>query len=138
MRIKSAITLSFWLLVTACQPKGKSEIASALGIAEPKEWILIINPEGCKTCLDSFYTALMELPENSPGIIIILAKNTKTLRLNPLIENSPIPLYLDEEKKLIQKGFLEKTDQILLFRSSCVEHIDILEYQKVFQYLRLD
>lgn len=133
MRINSSIF--FWILfvLVACQPKGKSEVAAILGIDEPEEWILVIHPEGCKTCLDSFYAELEELPQETPGALVILAKNSKSLLLNPLFENSPVPLHLDEEKKLIQEGLLEITDQILLFRSGSVEYFDILDYQRVIE-----
>lgn len=116
MRINQ--TRFYWLvlLFTACQPIGKSEVASILEIVEPKEWILVIHPEGCKTCLESFYLELMNLPKNSPGAIVILAKNSKSLRINPIIGDSPIPLYLDEQKLLIQERLVKMTDQILIFK----------------------
>lgn len=136
MRIKSSI---FWwglLVFVACQPKGKSEVAAVLGIDEPEMWILVIHPEGCKTCLESFYAELEELPQETPGALVILAKNSKSLRLNPLIENSPIPLYLDEEKKLINQGLVQLTDQILLFKSKSVLHVDILDYSRAIAQIK--
>jgi len=114
------------------------QVANALAIPQPKKWILVIHPEGCKTCLDSFYGELMTLSPTTDGAIVILAKNSKTLRMNPLIQNSPIPLYLDEEKLLIQKNLVKATDQILLFKKGSVEKFDILDYQKVFQSITAD
>ncbi|MGM0945767.1 MAG: hypothetical protein ACQEW9_11325 [Bacteroidota bacterium] len=136
MRIKQ--TRFYWLVFffTACQPIGKSEVASILEIAEPKEWILVIHPEGCKTCLESFYSELMNLPKNSPGAIVILAKNSKSLRINPIIGDSPIPLYLDEQKLLIQEGLVKMTDQILLFRGDEFTSFDILDYERVLSEIR--
>lgn len=129
--MRSKPSCFFWIvmLLTTCQPKGKNEVAGILGIPEPKEWILVIHPEGCKTCLDSFYEKLKTLPKDSPGAIIILAKNSKTLRMNPLIQASPIPIYLDEQKQLIQKGLVQMTDQILLFRGKGCTSFDILDYE---------
>ncbi|MFC3415803.1 hypothetical protein [Algoriphagus hitonicola] len=136
MRINQ--TKVYWLVFffTACQPIGKSEVASILEIAEPKEWILVIHPEGCKTCLESFYSELMNLPKNSPGAIVILAKNSKSLRINPIIGDSPIPLYLDEQKLLIQEGLVKMTDQILLFRGDEFTSFDILDYERVLSEIR--
>ena len=64
------------------------------------------------------------------------AKNSKTLRLHPLIENSAIPLYLDEQKLLIKEGLVQMTDQILLFRKDRAESFDILDYERVLQEIR--
>lgn len=138
MRINSFIAFFILLGMVACKPKGKSEVAEILGIEEPKDWILVIHPEGCKTCLASFYDVLAALSPNSDAVIVILAKNSKNLRMFPLIENSPIPLYLDENKILIENGILELQDQILLFRENSVEKFDIMEYQSVFQSMTSD
>jgi hypothetical protein len=133
MRIRPTFLYLLLVGMMACNSKGKSEVASILGIEEPKEWILVIHPEGCKTCMESFYDVLATLPPNPDAAIVILAKNSKNLRMIPLIENSPIPLYLDENKILIEKGILEIQDQILLFKDGGMEKFDILNYQKVFQ-----
>jgi len=115
---------------------GKNQVAQLLDIPEPREWILVIHPEGCKTCLDSFYSELEQLPVSSPGAIVILAKNSKTLRLNPLIEHPPIPLYLDEDKKLVREGLVSLTDQLVIFRTEEVRKFDILEYQRALDEFR--
>ena len=135
MRINHSLIFFLFLGSFACKPAGKSEVSEILGIKEPKDWILVIHPEGCKTCLDSFYTDLMKLPTSSKGAIVLLAKNSKALRMSPLIENSPVPLYLDENKTLIQKGTVDPKDQILVFKENKVEKFDILNYQEVFQEL---
>lgn len=136
MRINQ--TRFYWLvlLFTACQPISKSEVASILEIVEPKEWILVIHPEGCKTCLESFYLELMNLPKNSPGAIVILAKNSKSLRINPIIGDSPIPLYLDEQKLLIQERLVKMTDQILIFKQDGFKTFDILDYKRALDEIR--
>jgi hypothetical protein len=113
------------------------QVANALAIPQPKKWILVIHPEGCKTCLDSFYEELMTLSPTTDGAIVILAKNSKTLRMNPLIQNSPIPLYMDEEKQLIQKNLVLATDQILLYEPNGFQKFDILDYQRVIEELLL-
>lgn len=138
MRI--SLVASFLILIglISCKPKGKNEVAEILGIEEPKDWILVIHPEGCKTCLESFYDVLAALSPNPDAAIVILAKNSKNLRMIPLIENSPIPLYLDENKILIENGILELQDQIILFKDGSVEKFDILNYQKVFQSMSSD
>jgi hypothetical protein len=136
MRIERLILwvgLLFWV---ACSSPSKSKVASILGIPEPKEWMLVIHPEGCKTCLDIFYSELQLLPKESQGAIVLITKNSKTLRLHPFIENSPIPLYLDEQKLLIKEGLVQITDQILLFRKSRAESFDILDYERVLQEIR--
>jgi hypothetical protein len=136
MKIKS-FTLGIGLLcLVACSSRSKSKVASILGVPEPKEWMLVIHPEGCKTCLDSFYSELQLLTKESPGAIVLIAKNSKTLRLHPFIENSPIPLYLDEQKILIQEEFVEMTDQILLFRKDDFEYFNILDYERALQKIR--
>tara|TARA_R100001126_G_C4812564_1_gene142609 strand:+ start:242 stop:442 length:201 start_codon:yes stop_codon:yes gene_type:complete len=66
----------------------------------------------------------------------LIAKNTKTLRLHPLIENSPIPLYLDEQKKLIKEELVQMTDQILLFREEGFTSFDILDYENALSEIR--
>ncbi len=66
----------------------------------------------------------------------MIAKNTKTLRLHPLIENSPIPLYLDEQKKLIKEELVQMTDQILLFREEGFTSFDILDYENALSEIR--
>ena len=66
----------------------------------------------------------------------MIAKNTKTLRLHPLIENSPIPLYLDEQKKLIKEELVQMTDQILLFRAEGFTSFDILDYENALSEIR--
>jgi hypothetical protein len=137
MTSKSAVVYLFLFGLMACKPQGKSEVSAILEINEPKNWILVIHPEGCKTCLDSFYEELMTLAPSTDGAIVILAKNSKTLRMNPLIQNSPIPLYLDEEKQLIQKNLVLATDQILLFEPNGFQKFDILDYQKVLEELQL-
>ena len=133
---------SWWILailcLSSCQQVEIEQVVNALSIPQPKNWILVIHPDGCKTCLDSFYEELMTLAPSTYGAIVILAKNSKTLRMNPLIQNSPIPLYLDEEKLLIQKDLIKPTDQILLFKKGSVEKFDILDYQKVFQSITAD
>jgi hypothetical protein len=132
---------SWWILailcLNSCRQVEIEQVAYALSIPQPKKWILVIHPEGCKTCLDSFYEELMTLAPSTDGAIVILAKNSKTLRMNPLIQNSPIPLYLDEEKLLIQKNLVKATDQILLFDESRLQKFDILDYQKVLEELQL-
>jgi hypothetical protein len=138
MTSKSAVVYLFLFGLMACKPQGKSEVSAILEINEPKNWILVIHPEGCKTCLDSFYEELMTLAPSTDGAIVILAKNSKTLRMNPLIQNSPIPLYLDEEKLLTHENLVKPTDQILLFKKGSVEKFDILDYQKVFQSMTSD
>lgn len=136
MRIKSFIFGIGIICLVACSSPSKSRVASILGIPEPNEWMLVIHPEGCKTCLDSFYSELKLLPKESPGAIVLIAKNSKTLRLHPFIENSPIPLYLDEQKLLIKEGLVEMTDQILLFRNDGITSFDILDYERVLQEIR--
>jgi|TARA_R100000149_G_C5771952_1_gene71923 hypothetical protein len=66
----------------------------------------------------------------------LIAKNTKTLRLHPLIENSPIPLYLDEQKNLIKEELVQMTDQILLFREEGFTSFDILDYENALSEIR--
>ena len=66
----------------------------------------------------------------------MIAKNTKTLRLHPLIENSPIPLYLDEQKNLIKEELVQMTDQILLFRAEGFTSFDILDYENALSEIR--
>lgn len=131
-------TVLYLLLVgmMACKSKSKSEVASILGIEEPKEWILVIHPEGCKTCLDSFYSELQILPKESQGAIVLISKSSKKLRLHPLIQDPPIPLYLDDQKLLIKEGIVQMTDQILLFNSDQVFKYQILQYQAVFDQLK--
>jgi hypothetical protein len=132
---------SWWILtivcLNSCQQIDIVQIANTLAIPEPKKWILVIHPEGCKTCLDSFYEELMTLAPSTDGAIVILAKNSKTLRMNPLIQNSPIPLYLDEEKLLIEKNLVKATDQILIFSKDGLQSFDILDYQQVLEELQL-
>jgi len=136
MRNKGILIVSMLFFVWGCTGcNHKNRVAELLEIPEPKDWILVIHPEGCKTCLDSFYSELLELPTTTGGTIVILAKNSKTLRLNPLIENAPIPLYLDETKRLIQERIVDLQDQILVFRENEVVRFDILDYQKVFKEL---
>lgn len=120
----------------ACSSPSKSKVSSTLGIPEPEEWMLVIHPEGCKTCLDSFYSDLQLLPKESPGAVVLIAKNSKTLRLHPFIENSPVPLYLDEQKLLIKEGLVQITDQILLFKDERVKSFDILEYKGALKEIR--
>ncbi|GMQ30736.1 hypothetical protein [Algoriphagus confluentis] len=136
MRIERFILWIGLILLEACSSPSKSKVVSIIGIPEPKEWILVIHPEGCKTCLDSFYNELLLLPMESPGAIVLVAKNSKTLRLHPFIENSPIPLYLDEEKILIQKGVVQMTDQILLFRNDDLKFFDILDYETALKEIK--
>jgi hypothetical protein len=57
--------------------------------------------------------------------------------MNPLVENSPIPLYLDEEKLLIQENLVDPTDQILVFSKDGVKGFDILDYQKALEELNI-
>lgn len=114
---------------------GKKEVADILKIKEPKEWILVVHPEGCKTCLESLYVELESLPTSSPGAIIVIAKNSKDLRLHPLFETSPIPLFLDENKTLIEHGLIRPEDQILLFRNNGIKKFDILNYQAALSEL---
>ena len=132
----SVAQLLLLCILASCQPVGKNQVAQLLDIPEPREWILVIHPEGCKTCLDSFYSELEQLPVSSPGAIVILAKNSKTLRLNPLIEHPPIPLYLDEDKKLVREGLVSLTDQLVIFRTEEVQKFDILEYQRALDEFR--
>lgn len=113
----------------------KKEVADILKIKEPKEWILVVHPEGCKTCLESLYVELESIPTSSPGAIIVIAKNSKDLRLHPLFETSPIPLFLDENKTLIEHGLIRPEDQILLFRNNGIKKFDILNYQAALSEL---
>jgi len=137
MTSKSAVVYLFLFGLMACKPQGKSKVSAILEINEPKNWILVIHPEGCKTCLDSFYEELMTLSPSTDGAIVILAKNSKTLRMNPLIQNPPIPLYLDEDKLLIHKNLIKPTDQILIFSKDGLQSFDILDYQQVLEELQL-
>ena len=74
--------------------------------------------------------------KEAPGAIVLIAKNTKTLRLHPLIENSPIPLYLDEQKNLIKGELVQMTDQILLFKEEGFTSFDILDYENALSEIR--
>jgi hypothetical protein len=136
MRIRCKPVLAGLLLWCSCSSPTKTDIAAVLSIPEPEEWMLVIHPEGCKTCLDSFYSELQLLPKESPGAIVLIAKNSKTLRLHPLIENSPIPLFLDEQKILIQEGLVQMTDQILLFRNDNFKSYGILEFESALREIR--
>lgn len=135
MKTNSFLLILITLICTSCVSKEKKEIAIALQIKEPKEWILIVHPEGCKTCLESFYAELENLPPSSSGAIVVIAKNSKNLRLHPLFEISPIPIYLDENKTLIEHGLVRPEDQILLFRNNGVKRYDILNYQAALSEL---
>jgi hypothetical protein len=136
MRIERFILWIGLIWLGACSSPSKSKVSSTLGIPEPEEWMLVIHPEGCKTCLDSFYSDLQLLPKESPGAVVLIAKNSKTLRLHPFIENSPIPLYLDEQKILIQEGLVKMTDQILLFRNDDFKSFDILDYESALTEIK--
>lgn len=138
MKTRAFFYFLLLFLSVSCTTPDKSHISDVLGIEEPKKWILIIHPEGCKTCLDSLYDKLMQLEKDTPGAIVILAKNSKTLRMQPLIGNSPIPLYLDEQKVLIDKGLVELTDQILWVDKDQIQKFDILEYQKVLDLIKVN
>lgn len=134
MRIKEIFFFSTFLLILGCTGDNKNRVAEILGISQPTDWILVIHPEGCKTCLDQLYQELSEFKTTS-GAIVIVAKNTKTMRLNPLFEQSPAPVYLDEEKKLIQEGIVDLQDQILLFSNEGIEKFEILNYETLFASL---
>jgi hypothetical protein len=127
--------LLFLLAIFSCKPEGKSKVAQLLEIDEPQDWILVIHPEGCKTCLDQLYQELSQL-QTANGVIVIVAKNTKTLRLNPLFGQSLNPIHLDEEKKLIQEGIVDFQDQILLFSADELEKFEILNYETLLTSLR--
>lgn len=122
-------------MVLGCTDKSKSKVAEILKIHEPNDWILVIHPEGCKTCLDHLYQELSDL-ETVNGAIVLVAKNTKTIRLNPLFNQSPVPVSMDEEKKLIKEGIVDLQDQILLFSAKGVEKFEILNYESLFISLR--
>jgi len=133
MRNKGILIVAALLFIWGCTGGNrKNRVAALLEIPEPKDWILVIHPEGCKTCLDSFYSELLDLPPTTGGSIVILGKSSKTLRLNPLIENSPIPRYLHETKRHIQERIVDLQDQILVFKENEVLRFDILDYEKVF------
>jgi hypothetical protein len=94
----------------------------------------VIHPQGCKTCLNGFYSELLDSyyyrwSNSHPG------KKSKTLRRNPLIATAPIPLYLDKTKRLIQERIVDLQDQILIFKENEVVRFGILDYQQVFQEL---
>lgn len=134
MKIKRISFLLILFLVFGCIKKNKNKITEILEIAEPRDWVLVIHPEGCKTCLDQLYQELGAL-EITNGSIVIVAKNTKSMRLNPLFEHSPVPVYLDEEKKLIQEGIVDFQDQILLFSNEGWQEFEILDYKALFSSL---
>ncbi|QYH37335.1 hypothetical protein GYM62_00340 [Algoriphagus sp. NBT04N3] len=136
MKIKTLFILMGFFAFLSCSNPNKSKISGVLNISEPEDWILVVNPEGCKTCLDSFYSELQLLPKDSPGTIVLIAKNSKTLRQHPLIEKSPIPLYLDEQKILIEEELVQMTDQILLFRGKGFTSFDILDYENALSEIR--
>lgn len=138
MRIDALLIFLLLLGFSSCRQSAKNEISKILGIDQTTEWILVIHPEGCKTCLDSFYTDLLDLPSNSGGVIVLLNKNSKSLRLHPIIEHTRIPLFLDQNKILLQKGILEPTDQILIFRENKVEKFNILNYQEALDNLGIN
>lgn len=131
MKIKLILIVSIFFLVLGCTGDNKNRVAEILKISQPEDWILVIHPEGCKTCLDHLYQELRQL-EATNGAIVILAKNTKIMRLNPLFEQSSVPVYLDEEKKLIQEGIVDLQDQILLFSKEGIEKFEILNYESLF------
>jgi len=131
MKIKVILIVSIFFLVLGCSGKNKNRVAEILQISHAVDWILVIHPEGCKTCLDQLYQELSDL-EPANGAIVIVAKNTKIMRLNPLFEQSSVPVYLDEEKKLIQEGIVDLQDQILLFSNEGIEKFEILNYESLF------
>ncbi|WP_086499938.1 hypothetical protein [Algoriphagus ratkowskyi] len=131
MRIKGIFFFSAFLLTLGCTGDNKNRVAEILEISQPTDWILVIHPEGCKTCLDQLYQELSEF-KTTRGAIVIVAKNNKIMRLNPLFEQSPVPVYLDEEKKLVQEGIVDLQDQILLFKADGVETFEILNYESLF------
>lgn len=134
MRTKEICIISIFFLVLGCTGNTKNIVAEVLEIPEPADWVLVIHPEGCKTCLEQLYNELSEL-ETANGAIVIVAKNTKIMRLNPLFELSSVPVYLDEEKKLIQEGIVDLQDQILLFKTDGVETFEILNYESLLASL---
>jgi hypothetical protein len=131
MRTKEICIISIFFLVLGCTGNTKNIVAEVLEIPEAANWILVIHPEGCKTCLDQLYLELSEI-KTTNGAIVIVAKNTKILRLNPLFDQSSVPVYLDEESRLIQEGVVELQDQILLFKADGVETFEILNYESLF------
>ncbi|SIO00693.1 hypothetical protein [Algoriphagus halophilus] len=135
MKIRKIIIFCSLLLIWSCAKTTKSSVSETMSFPEPKEWILVINPEGCKTCLDHLYHELSEL-NISKGAILIIAKNNKSMRLNPLFEKSPVPVYLDEKNKLIDKGFVDFQDQLLIVSNEGALHFDILEFESLLAKLK--
>lgn len=130
MRIKEILIFSSLLLVIGCSGSNTNRITEILEIPDSYNWILVIHSEGCKTCLDHLYQKLSNL-EPANGSIVIVSKNSRILRLNPLFEQTSVPVYLDEEKKLIQEGILDLQDQILLFSNEGIEKFDIMDYESL-------
>lgn len=131
-----AFSFLLLLLLISCRPAvTKEKIERVLGIEEANEWLLVIHPAGCKTCLDQLYQELGEL-ELKGGAIVLVARNSKDLRMSDIYEQSPVPLYLDEQKVLLKKGLIEYQDQLLLFTGKTTEKYEALEYQLLIDKLK--
>ena len=128
--------LIFLIGVGCNRPKSEKEIvAGLLEMPESLEWILVINPAGCKTCLDQFYDALSHLT-TSNGAIVIVSIQTEVLIASPLLQKkSQVPFYFDDKKMLIQEDVIHFLDQILLFKNGVKEKFEIIAFQEVLDEL---
>ncbi|WP_192346756.1 hypothetical protein [Algoriphagus sp. Y33] len=124
------------LFLISCKTTlSKDEVNRVLGVEEANDWILVIHPAGCRTCLDQLYQTLSEL-ELTGGAIVIVAKNSKTLRMSAIFEQSPVPLYLDEQRVLLKKGLIKYQDQLLLFSGGSIKRYEIMEYLLLVEKLK--
>ncbi len=134
MKIKASffVVISFLLIGCDVSRPEKEIVSELLDLPESLNWVMVINPSGCKTCLDEFYEALSQVTIKG-GAIVIITPHTKGLRALPLFQKSQVPIIFDKHKILIQEGLVDFLDQIILFykddkqKFSIQDHLNVLE-----------
>lgn len=128
--------LSFIIASCSCKKENdKEQVRKICMISENPEWILVINPSGCKTCLDQFYQKLSDLKE-SKGVIVLILKNSKEFKANNHFQNSKTPIYFDESRQLIKYKLVHKEDEFVLFETG-IRKYKIMEGDNLLQKLEI-
>lgn len=72
-------------------------VKKKFNISKEIDWVLVINPSACKSCLNSFFEEFSKKNLDNDGSIIILSPITKDYKNNPHLSELGIPLFFDKD-----------------------------------------
>lgn len=117
MKIKYSL---FFILIflSSCDNSEKNqigEIRKIFSIPQEIQWVLIVNPGTCKTCLENFLSRIHRVNKpDSQGLIFLVVNSQKEIKANHRTDQWGFHVIFDLEKKLIDQGIIQKESELIL------------------------